>query len=59
MAGLLRRLESQRLGVDLPEGRVPATFLVAEAEGQTVGRVSTQHELNTYLAEAGAYWNFH
>jgi hypothetical protein len=33
------RLESQRLGVDLPEDRVPATFLVAEVEGQIVGPV--------------------
>ena len=48
-----RRLESQRLGVDLPEGRVPATFLVAEAEGQLVGRVSIRHELNAYLTEVG------
>jgi len=49
------RLESQRLGVDLPEGRVPATFLVAEAEGQIVGRVSIRHELNAYLAEVGGH----
>ena len=47
------RLERQRLGVDLPEGRVPATFLVAEAEGQIVGRVSIRHELNAHLAEVG------
>jgi predicted acetyltransferase len=39
-------LESQRLAVDLPDGRVPATFLVAEAEGQIVGRVSIRHALN-------------
>jgi len=45
------RLESQRLGVGLHEGRVPATFLVAEAEGQIVGRVSIRHELNAYLSE--------
>jgi len=44
--GYCGRLECQRLGVDLPEGRVPATFLVAEAEGQIVGRVSIRHELN-------------
>lgn len=49
------RLESQRLGVDLPEDRVPATFLVAEAEGQIVGRVSIRHALNTYLAEFGGH----
>lgn len=50
-----RRLESQRHGVDLSEGRVPATFLVAEAEGQIVGRVSIRHELNAYLAEVGGH----
>lgn len=49
------RLESQRLGVDLPEGRVPATFLVAEAEGQIVGRVSIRHELNAHLTKVGGH----
>ena len=49
------RLESQRLGVGLPEGRVPATFLVAEAEGQIVGRVSIRHELNAYLEAVGGH----
>ena len=49
------RLESQRLGIDLSEGRVPATFLVAEAEGQIVGRVSIRHRLNAYLAEVGGH----
>jgi predicted acetyltransferase len=48
------RLESQRLGVDLPEGRVPASFLVAEAEGQIVGRVSIRH-VPPYLAEVGGH----
>jgi predicted acetyltransferase len=34
---------------------VPATFLVAEAEGQIVGRVSIRHELNACLAEVGGH----
>ena len=51
----LERLESLRLGVDLPEGGVPATFLVAEVEGLVVGRVSIRHELNAYLAEVGGH----
>jgi len=50
----LGRLESLRLGVDLPEDGAPVTFLVADAEGQAVGRVSIRHELNAYLAELGA-----
>ena len=49
------RLENQRFDVDLPEGRVPATFLVAEAEGQIVGRVSIRHALNAYHAEVGGH----
>jgi predicted acetyltransferase len=42
-------------GVDLPAGWVPATFLVAEVEGQLVGRVSVRHELNADLAEFGGH----
>ncbi len=52
------RLESRRLGVDLPEDTVPATFLVAEAAGQIVGRVSIRHALNTYLAEFGGHLGY-
>lgn len=47
----VRRLQRIRDGVDLDEGRVPATFLVAEAGGRLVGRVSVRHELNARLAE--------
>ena len=50
----LGRLESLRLGVDLPEDGAPVTFLVADAEGQAVGRVSIWHDLSAYLAEVGA-----
>jgi predicted acetyltransferase len=51
----LERLERERLGVGLPEGWVPATFLVAEVEGQVVGRVSIRHELNPYLEQFGGH----
>ena len=51
----LDRLERLRRGVELPEDRVPATFLVAEAQGQVVGRVSIRHELNAYLADVGGH----
>ena len=51
----LTRLDNARRGVDLPDGWVPSTFLVAEAEGQLVGRVSVRHELNAYLAELGGH----
>jgi predicted acetyltransferase len=51
----LERLESLRLGIDVPEDRVPATFLVAVAEGSLVGRVSVRHELNAHLEQFGGH----
>ena len=51
----LGRLENLRLGVDVPQGWVPATFLVAELAGQVVGRVSIRHHLNPYLAEVAGH----
>ncbi|HEY8719834.1 GNAT family N-acetyltransferase [Pengzhenrongella sp.] len=51
----LARLEDQRVGVDLPEGWVPSTFLVAEVDGVIVGRISIRHLLNAYLAEVGGH----
>jgi len=43
------RLADNRCGVNLPEGWVPSTFLVADVDGQIVGRVSIRHELNDFL----------
>jgi predicted acetyltransferase len=51
----LARLEQGRLGIELPVDRVTATFLLAEAEGQVVGRLSIRHELNDYLAQFGGH----
>ena len=48
-------VERERTGVDLPEDRVPATFLVAELDGQLVGRVSIRHRLNDWLAAYGGH----
>lgn len=42
-------------GVDLSPGRVPATFLFAEVNGEVVGRVSIRHELNDYLERFGGH----
>jgi predicted acetyltransferase len=51
----LDRLERARRGVDLPPGRVPATFLGAEVDGRLVGRVSIRHELTSGLLEYGGH----
>ena len=51
----LARLERLRLGVEVPKGWVPATFLVTEVDGQIVGRVSIRHHLNAYLSEVAGH----
>lgn len=51
----LERLSDERRGINLPGGRVPATFLAAEVGGQLVGRVSIRHRLNDCLAEVGGH----
>jgi predicted acetyltransferase/predicted lactoylglutathione lyase len=49
------RLDNLRRGVDVPKGWVPATFLVAEVDGQVIGRVSIRHHLNPYLADVAGH----
>ncbi|MGV8968629.1 MAG: GNAT family N-acetyltransferase [Cellulomonas sp.] len=51
----LARLDRQRRGLDLPTGFVPATYLIADADGDVVGRVSIRHELNEFLADVGGH----
>jgi predicted acetyltransferase len=51
----LRMLADQRAGVNLPAGRVPATFVVADVAGQIVGRASIRHELNESLRREGGH----
>ena len=46
---------NMRLGIDLPKGRVPATFLIAEVAGELIGRASIRHELNTFLFNYGGH----
>lgn len=51
----LQALEEQRVGINLPAGLVPATFLVADVAGEIVGRTSVRHVLNDYLAREGGH----
>ena len=51
----LKVLADQRAGAALPPDFVPATFLVAEAAGQIVGRSSIRHTLNDFLAREGGH----
>lgn len=54
-AGYLEEVNDTRLGRNLPAGRVPATFLVAEEAGEIAGRVSIRHSLNTHLRAVGGH----
>src|ERR1700712_3276406 len=48
-------LAREQTGTDLPGDRVPATFLVAEVDGEIVGRLSVRHQLNDHLARVGGH----
>lgn len=48
-------LDNEHRGIDLPEGRVPATFMVADVDGEIVGRTSIRHELNDFLLHVGGH----
>lgn len=47
--------ERNKNAIDLPEGRVQATFFFGEVDGQLIGRSSVRHELNKFLAERGGH----
>jgi predicted acetyltransferase len=51
----LRRLADSSAGVNLQEGWVGSTLLVADVGGQIVGRVSIRHELNEFLRTEGGH----
>jgi predicted acetyltransferase len=51
----LKVLDDQHRGRGLRPGRVPATFLVAEAAGEIVGRSSIRHALNDVLEREGGH----
>ena len=51
----LARLSSIKRGENVLADWVPSTFLVAEVDGQIVGRVSIRHELNQYLERTSGH----
>lgn len=52
---VLATIEREARGVDLDAGRVRAEFLVAEADGVPVGRVSIRCALNDFLLNEGGH----
>ena len=53
--GFVNRTRLNSWGRDLPQGWVPNSFLLAEANGAIVGRVSIRHELNDALLQEGGH----
>jgi predicted acetyltransferase len=51
----LEILDDESNGINLKEGRVPATFLIAEHDGNLIGRTSIRHELNDFLFNFGGH----
>ncbi|RJT79170.1 GNAT family N-acetyltransferase [Arthrobacter cheniae] len=51
----LKKVEDIRQGQNLPEEHVPATFLIAEVDGDLVGRVSIRHKLTPVLRTVGGH----
>jgi predicted acetyltransferase len=49
------RLDGLRDGTAIPPDFVPSTFLLAEAAGDIVGRLSVRFELNEFLAAEGGH----
>jgi predicted acetyltransferase len=49
------RLDGLRDGTAIPPDFVPSTFLLAEAGGDIVGRLSVRFELNEFLAAEGGH----
>jgi predicted acetyltransferase len=57
-AEFLDVLEHRRIGLELPDGEVPTTFLAAVVSGELVGRASVRHCLNDFLAHEGGHIGF-
>lgn len=51
-------LEEQRIGVNLPNGWVPSTFLLAVVADEIIGRTSIRHRLTESLEQEGGHIGF-
>jgi predicted acetyltransferase len=51
----LQGLDERRRGLNVPDDRVPSTFLVADVGGTIVGRAQIRHQLNDFLEREGGH----
>jgi predicted acetyltransferase len=54
-ADYVEKLGRWRRGLDLPVDRVPSAFLLAQVDGEVVGRLSIRFALNAYLRRKGGH----
>ncbi len=54
-SAFLLSIENQRRGINLSPYQVRGRQLVAEVDGEIIGRVSLRFELNEYLTERGGH----
>lgn len=57
-ADYVQELRDRREARDVKNGAVPETFLLAEADGAVVGRLSLRHTLDDRLREKGGHIGF-
>src|SRR5215469_15588132 len=53
--GYIKQLDDHRAGINLPDGFVPSTFVVADVAGEVVGRTSIRHRLTERLLHFGGH----
>ena len=54
-ADYIQHLRNEEMGIDLTEGFVPCTVLVAFKDGDIVARANIRHELNDFLLNVGGH----
>ena len=54
-ADFLRHLELLHEGTNPPEGFMPATYYLAEVDGEVVGSTSLRYQMNEYLTAFGGH----
>ncbi len=51
----LKRVSDSAIGVNMADGIVASTSLIADVDGELVGRTSIRHELNEFLLNYGGH----
>jgi predicted acetyltransferase len=52
---MVQRLRNESKGIDLRDGKVPATMFYGFVNGEIVGRIHVRHYLNDFLLKCGGH----